>query len=297
MYGYDYSSPNETNPDVGMPMAPGIPSAAAATMPRPGIQLPTTEQAVPSAVMGFLNRAPANPWDGVPQSQRGYATLGLSPAQAMTGSSRDTNRMQAASGYLDNYARMTEEERRRGAEVAGAILHHAVAPYLTGMGNIGQQEMTNRGLVDRQETENRGNMQTEQQRGQNQLQSDFVKQFPEIAKMMGMGQPNPAQTWQSAGDGSIFNQLGDVKRPPPPPAPMLIPGADGTPLALVGGKDQTIRTIPQQPFGMGGVPTTQPQQPAAVQPVVIGGKRYREVAANTPGAVPAKSGKFYLPME
>lgn len=37
-----------------------------------------------------------DPFDFVPQSQRGYAALGMSPVQAMTGGSRDTGRIRAA---------------------------------------------------------------------------------------------------------------------------------------------------------------------------------------------------------
>lgn len=285
------------------PMVPSAPAASSTTAPTTmapaapgGATMPQMDPRamIPAAILDALRPRAADPFANVPASQRGYAALGFSPVQAMTGNSRDTARVRGASQFLNDAAGQQARGDANRTALANSVLTNFTAPALQATGQVGAASVTARGQVDsataaRANEIPLANIEAQAKRDVAGTQADaardtaaleaMAKSFPELAKVIfpnGIGGQAPAAPGAALGNvngsGLVADGRGGVTVIPPAPVPAQAIGSN----------------------------MTAPAAPAAAPdaaPVIktVKGVRYRQVPPGTPGATVANDGNFYVP--
>lgn len=230
---------------------------------------PQPQVQIPQGVFDMARpRAGFDAWNAVPQSQQGYRSLGLSPVQAMTGGSRDTNRVRNARGMVESARDDFNMNADRGMQFALAFLRDLVNPAVTAQGNIGAQQAAAQGRRDVATIE--GQTQRDvAEAGRPSMMEQVFKGMDSLAKLYGV--QNEAGRPTVLPEGSMaLGRDGQTLATNPRPQPIFQQLDDGS-IVTTGGM-RVSRPSGDQFANGNAAPMTQPQAQQQMPPGAVARK-------------------------
>lgn len=255
--------------------APAGVAPAASSVPAGIAPAQNVEPAISPAILDLLQPRQMDPWAMVPASQRGFAALGFTPVQAMTGNSRDSGRVKAATDFIGGAMRAGQQQEAARLAAAGPVaVANQNAQGMANQATIAHASDVPVANIDAQARRDVADKQAQAARDTAAMDA-MAKTYPELFKTLF---PGPQATAAGTVLGNVnqsalvANGKGGMEVVPPPPVATTTLG---------------------QGMDLSAAPAA--QSPAAGPVVQIGGKSYRQVPEGTPGAVRGTSGKFYVP--